>query len=225
MRKSKRRLTKRERREVQATVHSKSYRELVSQLVKSQELRTQLESDVENKKPKAKRSTEQYRKIIRYFASHENAYARLLSTVERKAHPKRKRRKKPQAPRPIPSPPLPSVEPEALEVKSYTYRTEAFVTFETRYPYTSFAGSDVSEASITAANIEIFHTPFRLNPDHSLEDIRERIAIMRADGIVHFIEISYWQVSGPGPVAEKHWRRLATYSEPEEIPGFVPMRR
>lgn len=225
-----------------------SYADLVRSVRRHPALRDQISRDVSSGHAHTPKTSRQYLAVIRYFASNDAAYEKFQRDIDGKARdprpyvqrqPKRtkkrqpKRAKKRQSPKTTPkTTPTPITPPtkwrklppiyDPIELSAYTYRTEALVTFNARYPRMSFtprAPGDIGAAA-EARDLQIFHTPFRQSERAALEDFRERIAIMRAYGIVTFVEITYWRIIGEGSAPKKHWTLLATYDAPEDVPGF-----
>ena len=111
-----------------------------------------------------------------------------------------------------------SVEP--VERIAYTIRIVALVDFNYQYPM-SFRPSDFDgKPAANAKHLQYYHTSFFTTPEGAFTDFREKVPVMRAYGDINFLDIELLRVSGDGPLPEKHFKVIAEYAEPEDVPGF-----
>jgi len=122
---------------------------------------------------------------------------------------------------------------EPVERVAYTVRIVALVDFNyqynmrfdrekdgPKYPQT-ISGDAIDEHGSTSKMLQYYHTNFFTTPDGAFTDFREKVPVMRAYGDIQFLDIQLVRVSGSGPMREKHFRVLAEYDEPEDVPGFA----
>lgn len=208
-----------------------SYADFVKLLKSRPDLRDQFERDVEEGKPQG-RSTKEYSAIVRFFAQDDAAKTKLDTELDRRPKkqapkvPKPLKLKPPKGGKPggkwIRLPP-PKIEPEDIEPTAYAYRVEALVTTEFHDDTRGMLFLDKSDAKKAPPGyvVQFFWTKFQTRPEYALEQLRERVALLRLyEPSVMFLDITLYRISGSGPLREKHYQTLRSVDEPEKVKGW-----
>lgn len=106
---------------------------------------------------------------------------------------------------------------EAEERVTYTYKVAILVMANYKYMMEFLPRQMSASEKKDAVALQYWHSKFEPTIKKATVDFLEKVPEIRAYGKVQFLAIDLYRVSGVGKLANKDWKLIKSFDEPEDV--------